>query len=118
MSKYRNVFAGIAFVIFVYCWCTAEDRPTAPPSTHIQSSATNAATPAVQAQESPRKVTAYTLPPDLYKKAHDKSRIDFRLQLIGFIYGVVVLWIVLRWKLAQNTAIGPSIHRVSGLCRL
>ena len=45
------------------------------------------------------KITSYTLAPDLYKKAHDRSRIHFRLALIGFVYGLAVLWIILRWKI-------------------
>ncbi len=103
MSKYRNVFAGIALAIVVFCWCVAEDQPAAaPPSAQTQSSAASSATTVSQVAESTRKVTAYTLPPDLYKKAHDKSRIDFRLQLIGFVYGVAVLWIILRWKLGAK----------------
>jgi STE24 endopeptidase len=101
MSKYRNVFAGIAFVVLMFCWCAAEDQPASPPSAQSQSSAA-AATTAIQTEGASRKVTAYTLSPDLYKKAHDKSRIDFRLQLIGFVYGVVVLWIILRWKLGAK----------------
>jgi hypothetical protein len=47
-------------------------------------------------------VRAYALPPDLYKKAKDLSRIHFRLHLIGFFYGLVVLWIILRSKLAAK----------------
>src|ERR1700683_1329729 len=102
MSRYRNVFAGIAFILLMFCWCAAEDKPAAPPGAQTQSSAANAATPGIQTTEPPRKVTAYALPPDLYKKAHDKSRIDFRLELIGFVYGVAVLWVVLRWKLGAK----------------
>ena len=49
-----------------------------------------------------RKVTAYTLPPDRYKQAHDLGRIHFRFALIGFVYGLAVLWIVLRWKFAST----------------
>lgn len=61
-------------------------------------STASATTPAGQTQPSERKVTEYTLPPDLYKKAHDLGRINFRFALISFVYGLVVLWIVLRWK--------------------
>ena len=46
-----------------------------------------------------QQIAAYTLPPDLYKKAHDRSRIRFRLALVSFVYGLVVLWIVLHWRL-------------------
>jgi len=87
--------------MFMFCWCGAQDRPTTPSTTPTQSPTTNSTSSAIQ-PESTRKVTAYTLPPDLYKKAHDKRQIDFRLQLIGFVYGVVVLWIVLRWKLGAK----------------
>jgi STE24 endopeptidase len=48
------------------------------------------------------KITAYTLPPDLYKKAHDLNRIRFRLALLGFVYGIALLWLILRWKLAPK----------------
>ncbi len=48
------------------------------------------------------KVTAYTLPPDLYRKAHDLGRIRFRLALIGFTYGLGILWSILRWNLAAR----------------
>jgi len=51
---------------------------------------------------SEKNVRAYALPPDLYKKAKDLSRIHFRLHLIGFFYGLVVLWIILRSKLAAK----------------
>jgi Zn-dependent protease with chaperone function len=51
---------------------------------------------------SAKTITAYTLPPDLYRKAHDRSRINFHLALIGFAYGLAVLWLILRWKLAAK----------------
>ena len=49
-----------------------------------------------------KTITAYTLPPDLYKKAHERNRIYFHLALIGFVYGLAVLWLLLRWKLAAK----------------
>jgi STE24 endopeptidase len=48
------------------------------------------------------RVTAYTLPPDLYRKARNLSKIRFRLALIGFVYGLVVLWLILHWRLAPQ----------------
>jgi Zn-dependent protease with chaperone function len=60
------------------------------------------------------RVTAYTLSPELYQKAHDRNRILFRLQFIGFIYGLVVLWVILRWMLAakfRDWAEGSSKRR-------
>ena len=49
-----------------------------------------------------QRVTAYTLPPDLYQKAKTLGRIHFALNLVGFFYGILVLWLVLRWKLAAK----------------
>ena len=49
-----------------------------------------------------KEITAYTLPPDLYKKAHDLGVIHFRFNLIGFFYGLLVLWIILRFGLSPK----------------
>ena len=51
---------------------------------------------------SEKQITAYTLPPDFYKKAHDLSLIHFRLAVIGVVYGLVVLWLILLWRLAAK----------------
>jgi hypothetical protein len=66
---------------------------------------------------SEKQITAYTLPPDLYEKAHDRSRIHFRLALIGFLYGLAVLWLILRWKLAAKYRDWPSYPVPGGLYR-
>jgi len=53
----------------------------------------------------PRKfdrITAYTLPPDIYKMAHERNRIRFHLALISFVYGLIVLWLILGCKLAAQ----------------
>jgi Zn-dependent protease with chaperone function len=79
-------------------------------SRNAQPQANSVASPAV---EHP-KVTAYTLPPDLYKKARDRSQIRFRLDLIGFLYGLVVLWIILHWRISsayRNWAEAHSARR-------
>lgn len=57
---------------------------------------------ATSTQAAQQKVTAYTLPPDRYKKARDLSRIHFRFALISFVYGLLALWVVLRWKLGAT----------------
>lgn len=56
----------------------------------------------VQPLEAQRKVTAYTLPPGLYKRAKTLSRIRFLFNLVSFFYGLFVLWLVLRCKLAAK----------------
>ena len=63
------------------------------------SSQSAAPSPAAAPMPTPEKeVTAYTLPPELYRKARDLGRFRFRFALIDFFYGVFVLWVILRWK--------------------
>jgi STE24 endopeptidase len=45
-----------------------------------------------------KRVTAYTLPPELYRKARDLGRFRFRFALIDFFYSVFVLWFILYWR--------------------
>jgi Zn-dependent protease with chaperone function len=49
-----------------------------------------------------RKITAYTLPPDLYRKARNRGRIGFATRIIAFFYGLFVLWFILRRKLSSR----------------
>ncbi len=51
---------------------------------------------------SDQHVTAYTLPPGLYRKAHLLGQIAFWGQLAGFIYSLAVLLLILRWKWAAR----------------
>jgi STE24 endopeptidase len=53
---------------------------------------------AAPAETSEKKVTEYTLPPELYRKARDLGRFRFRFALIDFFYGVFVLWVILYWR--------------------
>jgi STE24 endopeptidase len=48
------------------------------------------------------KITRYSLPPDLYRKAINLGKIRFRLALLGFPYSLIVLWLILHWKLAPK----------------
>jgi STE24 endopeptidase len=45
-----------------------------------------------------KRITAYTLPPALYRKARDLGRFRFRFALIDFFYGVFVLLFILYWR--------------------
>lgn len=67
-----------------------------------QTPATPIAQPSTSTSPSPAsiKITAYTLPPERAKKAHDLNRIYFRYSLISFFYGLIALWLILRAKLA------------------
>jgi len=65
------------------------------------SAAETAAAPSA-AQPAEKKVTAYTLPPDLYRKAHNLGTIAFWGQLGTFFYSVIALILLLKWKAAPK----------------
>jgi STE24 endopeptidase len=98
VNRFRIAFLIAVFALSALPKSMGEVQPPAasvqPP---VAAGATDAQLPASQKQ-----ITAYTLLPDLYQKAHDRSRIHFRLAIIGFVYGLVVLWLILRWKLAAK----------------
>ncbi len=53
-------------------------------------------------ENSEEKVTAYTLPPDLYRKARHLAQIEFWGQIVLFLYSIVVLLVILKWRLAPK----------------
>ncbi|MGB0034786.1 MAG: M48 family metallopeptidase [Candidatus Acidiferrales bacterium] len=68
-----------------------------------QQQATTSLTPTIPAPAAAQKrVTEYTLPPDLYKKAHNLGKIAFWGQLGGVLYTVIVLLFFLNWNLASK----------------
>ena len=91
-------WALLVFTLFMSLLCLADDQVGRAGATSPALSSNNA----TAMPPTTPKVTAYTLPPELYKKARDRSRILFRLSLIGFVYGLVVLWLILRWKLSAK----------------
>jgi STE24 endopeptidase len=107
MKTSRVALAVTVIAFFTVSLSPAQNQSPSPASGAQQqspsSSATTATVPAEAAQPgTSRIITAYSLPPDLHKKAHHLNRIRFRLALIGFVYGIVVLWLVLRWRLAPK----------------
>jgi STE24 endopeptidase len=102
----RNTPLALAIVGALLCLSPllAATQQALRTSVNQRQSAIRAYLPPVDSAGPPseRNVRAYTLPPDLYRKAKDLSRIHFRLHLIGFFYGLVVLWIILRSKLAAK----------------
>jgi STE24 endopeptidase len=97
----NRLWFAVLVVVFAVCMLPGQEQPAA--ASNPQASAASAKT-----------ITAYTLPPDLYKKAHERNRIQFRLALIGFVYGLAVLWLLLRWKLSakyRDWAEGASSRR-------
>ena len=101
----RNFCLVLALAFLI---CPALAAQTTPASTALggpQQAAGSTAAPAPGTTAQPAtqpKVTAYTLSPELYQKAHNLGRIHFWFQLISFVYGLIVLWLILRWRLAPK----------------
>lgn len=104
MGKYWTILAVLAFVLSPFSLPAADARSGSglSPAQQQSSASTESAPSTAASAPVTRKITAYTLAPDLDKKARARSRINFRLALIGFIYGLVVLWLILRWKLGAK----------------
>jgi len=105
MKASQRALSVLALTIFALVLCAAHDQPASATPGHGQPPAPTGAvtaTPTTTVRPTTSKVTAYTLPQELYRKAHDRSRIHFRLMLISFVYGVIVLWVILHWKLGPK----------------
>jgi STE24 endopeptidase len=99
MNRFR--LATLVLLISVgVTLCSLAQGQQRQPSSSTPASANG--TTQAQPMASEKKITAYSLPPDLYKKAHDRGRIHFELALVGFVYGLLVLWLILHWKLAAK----------------
>src|SRR5580704_676346 len=99
MNRFRIAALVGVFAVCISPWLLGQDQP--PAASTVQPPAAAGVTD-TEPTTSEKQITAYTLPPDLYQKAHDRSRIHFRLAIIGFVYGLVVLWLILRWKLSAK----------------
>ena len=101
---WRKYSIGMAVLTFAVLALTLHTAPgqsgSAPSSTPLQhSTSIDRGSPGSATSSVKQHVAAYTLPPDVYKKAHDRSRIRFRLALVSFVYGLAVLWIILHLRL-------------------
>ena len=68
-------------------------QPMTPPSTkELASSPIVAST----TKAPDKRITEYTLSPELHRKAHRLSRIHFGEHVTGAVYGIFLLWLILR----------------------
>jgi STE24 endopeptidase len=97
MSHLRG---GLFFAFLLVCLLFVSMRPMAAQT----ASSAQAAVQSTQAQlqQASQDVKAYTLPPDLYAKAVKYSRAQYILYFTGFVWGVIVLLLVLAWRLAPK----------------
>ena len=101
----RNFCLALALAFLVCPALAAQTTAASTASSGPQQPAGSTAAPAPGTTTQPATqpiVTAYTLSPELYRKAHNLGRIQFWFQLISFVYGLIVLLLVLRWRLAPK----------------
>ena len=106
VNQTRFPLVAALMVLIAATLAAAQTNPTSGSQVQPSTNSASNSTPKSQtadAQPTPaKKITAYSLPPELYQKAHNLRRIYFRFLLISFFYGVVVLWLILRLKLASK----------------
>jgi STE24 endopeptidase len=102
MAAMKMLRLGVVFLLLaIFTFCLPDTRAqSAGANAQQQTPETTAGAPAANTTQTSQKVTAYTLPPDLYKKARERSRINFHLALIAFVYGLIVLLLLLRWRIS------------------
>jgi STE24 endopeptidase len=104
----RNSFLILLPVLFLARSLATPIYSAQAPSTAASPQQSNpssdASAPANSAVQIPpaKKITEYTLPPDLYRKARNKSLIRFASTLFGFFYGLLVFWFILSRKLSAK----------------
>lgn len=94
----RNLM-GILLLCLFFVLPRAFAAPARSPGVFPQS---QQASQARSPQQGAQDVKAYTLPPDLYEKAVKYSRAQYILYFAGFVWGVIVLLLVLAWRLAPK----------------
>ncbi len=100
MNSSRLILAALVLA-FSLAPCRATNAG-APAASAFMQQTPPAATPAASPQAPPQRITKYILPPDRYQKARSINRIRFWGTLGSFVYGLLALWLVLRWKLAAK----------------
>jgi Zn-dependent protease with chaperone function len=105
--SFPRVAAGIALILALCpaaVWAHAQRAPSANEHQNAapNKEAAKAADVATAAQPAQPIVAAYTLPPDLYKKARDLNRLRLGFALLAPLYGLVVLWLILQGRLAPK----------------
>jgi STE24 endopeptidase len=95
-------FCALLLALFLAPPLSAQQQLSFPSdSAHNSVSAAVAASSATP-QASEKKVTAYTLPPDVYRKAHRLSRIYFWGLLVAFLWSVAALLLFLKLRLGPK----------------
>jgi Zn-dependent protease with chaperone function len=98
------VFSVACFVFSIalpVCWSQSTSALGSPRQADVAGAASSPASPALQTAPQ-KKISEYTLPHDLYRKARNRSRIRFASLLFGFFYSLFLFWLILNRKLSAR----------------
>ena len=96
-SWLRWILASVLLGALLPLASTAPQTPT--PVASLQQAA-DVATASPQA--APARISAYTLSPELYRKAHRLYQTRFAIRVISTFYGIFVFWLILQAKWAAK----------------
>jgi STE24 endopeptidase len=96
------ICTGFALVLFAAGARAQQSLGNRAPGRDTHASQNTTAIKSVPVTPANAVVTSYTLPPPLYRKARNLSRIFFAFDLIASVYALLVLWLILRWKIAPK----------------
>ena len=111
MRKLAWVLGGVLLGVVVLGYgprtvaqgASGADVPTAQaPAAEASSSTSGVVGQGAQQSGAEARISRFTLPPERDKKARALSKVRLRLALVNLVYGLVVLLLVLRWKLAPK----------------
>ncbi len=106
MTKFTHKLVLVSLLVLFRAGslqASPQSPSTAVASPQPSTTTTNPSPASSTAQSHPQtKITAYTLPRDLYRKARNRGRIGFATHILGFFYGLFVLWFILRRKLSAK----------------
>jgi Zn-dependent protease with chaperone function len=104
LSRAVSAIVSLFLVLCLSALVCAAQQPAsapAPNSNAPQATAPASASPGATTPEN-KEVKGYTLSPEKYAKAVAYSRAQYLLYFVDFVYGLIVLLLVLRWRLAPK----------------
>lgn len=97
MKKLAMILGILVFAMFLHLPTAGAQAPPGP-IVPVQQPAPAPGTPEAREAQAAKTVTAYTLPPDVRQKAERLEKIRVWFFTLSPIYGIVVLWLFLRWE--------------------
>jgi len=96
-SWLRWILASVLLGALLPLASTVPQTPTPVPSLKQAADVATA-----QPQAAPARISAYTLSPELYRKAHRLYQTRFTIRVISTFYGIFVFWLILQAKWAAK----------------